>query len=111
MIVLDAVTVAASASESNADGVNVSALNGAVVTMKVTGDTSGMTFNWYTKPEKDGNFDGSPYASFTLSPSDGQVTRPLPGIQCIFEVTCQASNIDDTNAGVASASIVPNYKR
>lgn len=95
---------------TNDDGVNVNGLNGAMVIMKVTGGSTNVTFNWYTKPEKGGAFDDSPYQTFTLSNTDGQITRPMPGVAAIFELTCTATNNDTSNACTVDAGVVANYK-
>lgn len=109
-VVLDSVAVAADDSETNATGVNINNLNGAMVVMKVTGDSTSVTFNWYTKPEKTGSFDDSAFASYTLSNTDGQKTMPIPGLSSVFAITCTAVNNDTENACTVDAGIVANYK-
>lgn len=103
---LDSVSLEASAS-STSDPKLIFGAGSALLTMKKTGNSTSVTFVIYTSP--DGvNIDTEAFQTFIMSGAGTkQLTRPLtPGAAYIV---VKATNDDSSNAGTASAVVVPGY--
>lgn len=104
---LNAVALAAGASSDPSAAKNVYGAASVMLTMKKTGDSTGVSFVVYTSPDGVA-VDTEPYQTFSISGAGAkQITRPLSVGPAYFVV--KATNTDAANAAAATAIITPVY--
>lgn len=105
--VLNAVALAAGATSDPSAAKQIYGAASVMLTMKKTGDSTGVTFNVYTSPDGVA-VDTEPFQTFTLSGAGAkQITRPLTVGPAY--VVVKATNSDATNAATATAILTPVF--